>query len=110
MEILTIKNLSFKYPNTQNNAINNLSLKVNEGEFLVLCGESGCGKTTLLKLLKRELAPFGERKGEIALFGLSQKDLTDRESASKIGFVMQNPENQIVTDKVWHEMAFGLES
>lgn len=110
MEILKIKNLSFKYPQTKNYAINNLSLSITEGEFVVICGESGCGKTTLLRLLKREMAPFGEMQGEILLLGKNQADLTDRESAKQVGFVLQNPENQIVTDKVWHEMAFSLES
>lgn len=75
----------------------------------MLCGESGCGKTTLLRLLKRELAPAGEISGEISLFGKPQSELDERASAAEIGYVMQNPEMQIVTDKVWHELAFGME-
>ncbi len=87
-----------------------MSLSVQEGEFLLLCGESGCGKSTLLKLLKRELAPYGEKSGEILYNGCPLSKLDGRTAASEIGFVLQNPESQIVTDTVWHELAFGLES
>ncbi len=75
----------------------------------MLCGESGCGKTTLLRLLKRELAPAGKISGEISLFDKPQSELDERASASEIGYVMQNQETQIVTDKVWNELAFGME-
>lgn len=109
MEILAVKNLSFSYPNAASPALENISFSVSEGEFIVLCGESGCGKTTLLRLLKRELAPAGEISGEISLFGKPQSELDERASAAEIGYVMQNPEMQIVTDKVWHELAFGME-
>ncbi|MEF9864793.1 MAG: ATP-binding cassette domain-containing protein, partial [Christensenellaceae bacterium] len=79
-------------------------------EFLVICGKSGCGKSTLLKHLKTVLTPFGKRQGKIAFGGKSLEEADAREQASKIGYVLQNPENQIVTDKVWHELAYGLES
>ena len=72
MEILRIENLSFRYPNTEKNAIENVSLKINNGDFVVVCGESGCGKTTLLKLLKKELAPVGEKSGKIFYCGKRQ--------------------------------------
>ena len=81
-----------------------------EGEFAVLCGVSGCGKTTLLRLLKRELSPHGERGGALFYNGRAMEELDDRAAAGEIGFVMQNPESQVVTDKVWHELSFGLES
>ena len=109
MEILAVKNLSFSYPDAASPALENISFSVSEGEFIVLCGESGCGKTTLLRLLKRELAPAGKISGEISLFDKPQSELDERASASEIGYVMQNPETQIVTDKVWHELAFGME-
>ena len=109
MEILAVKNLSFSYPDAASPALENISFSVREGEFIVLCGESGCGKTTLLRLLKRELAPAGEISGEISLFGKPQSEIDERASAAEIGYVMQNPEMQIVTDKVWHELAFGME-
>jgi energy-coupling factor transporter ATP-binding protein EcfA2 len=110
MEILRVENLNFSYPLRENQALTDISFNVKEGEFIVVCGESGCGKTTLLKLIKRELAPCGEISGTIYYKGIPQQELDDRTSACKIGFVMQNPENQIVTEKVWHELAFGLEN
>lgn len=110
MEILAVKNLTFCYPGSEKPAVDDLSLSVNEGDFLVLCGRSGCGKTTLLRQLKPQLAPHGRTSGEILFGGAPLASLSERESAAGIGFVQQSPENQIVTDKVWHELAFGLES
>ena len=110
MEIINIKDLSFTYPNSEEKALNNVSLSINDGDFIVVCGESGCGKTTLLKLIKREIAPAGEIGGEILYMGKNISELDDRTAAGEIGYVMQNPEMQIVTDKVWHELAFGLEN
>lgn len=110
MEILRIENLSFTYPKTDKKAIDNVNLSIQSGEFIVVCGETGCGKTTLLKLIKRELAPFGEREGEIYYKSMPLNELSDKASAHEIGYVLQNPDNQIVTDKVWHELAFGLEN
>lgn len=110
MEILTLKNLSFSYPESDRKAIENISLSVREGEFIVICGRSGCGKTTLLRLLKNELAPVGKREGEILFRGQHAEDIDVKTSAGSIGFVAQNPESQTVTDKVWHELAFGMEN
>ena len=91
-------------------AIHDFSLEIKEGEFLILVGPSGCGKSTLLRQLKTVLAPHGRRSGQILFDGKNLDELSQREQAEKIGFVQQSPENQIVTDKVWHELAFGLES
>ncbi|MFQ8599619.1 MAG: ABC transporter ATP-binding protein [Oscillospiraceae bacterium] len=110
MEILRVQDLSFRYPGAERDTLHKLSFEVPSGAFILLCGESGCGKSTLLKLLKRELAPFGEKSGDILYEGVRQQDMDDREAAAGIGFVQQNPENQVVTDQVWHELAFGLES
>lgn len=110
MEILQIENLSFSYPQTEKKAVDNVDLTLNAGDFALLCGESGCGKSTLLKLIKRQLAPFGEKSGKIKLSGVPQEELDEREEVRRIGFVMQDPESQIVTDTVWHELAFGLEN
>ncbi|MGI6077959.1 MAG: ABC transporter ATP-binding protein [Fastidiosipilaceae bacterium] len=110
MELLQVKNLSFSYPNSQDQALDGVSLNVEQGQFVLVCGASGCGKTTLLRLLKPEVAPFGELKGDIWYDETSLTDLDPRVSATDIGFVSQNPDAQIVTDKVWHELAFGLES
>ena len=110
MEVFTIRNLTFAYPEQEKHALSDLTLSVQPGEFLVLCGPSGCGKSTLLRQLKTVLAPHGRRSGEILFDGKNLDELPQREQAEKIGFVQQSPENQIVTDKVWHELAFGLES
>lgn len=110
MEMVKIENLSFTYPERQQKALAQINLGIEEGEFVVICGESGCGKTTLLRLLKRELAPHGEKMGEIYYRGTRLEELEERTAAGDIGFVMQNPEHQLVTDKVWHELAFGLEN
>ena len=110
MAQITIKNLSFRYSLGRENCLEKINLEINEGEFVVLCGKSGCGKTTLLRQLKPAIVPKGEREGKIYLNG-TELDKTDlRTQSEKIGFVMQNPESQIVTDKVWHELAFGLEN
>lgn len=110
MECFTLRNLSFFYPEQENAAIQDLSLKVQAGEFLVLCGPSGCGKSTLLRQLKPTLAPHGRKNGEILFENVPLEQLSAREQAEQIGFVQQSVDNQIVTDKVWHELAFGLES
>lgn len=110
MEILQVENLSFSYPNTKEEAVKNITFSVSEGDFVVICGESGCGKTTLLKMLKRELTPYGKKCGRVLYKARELSKLDEREAACEIGFVMQNPEQQIVSDKVWHELAFGLEN
>lgn len=110
MEIITVKNLSFKYPLENNYAIKNISFSINEGDFVTLCGPTGCGKSTLLKLLKKELTPVGKQSGEIFINNQNIKELSLKSSIEIVGFVLQNPSQQIVTDKVWHELAFGLEN
>ncbi len=110
MESFKIENLSFTYPNRKHKALESINFTVNQGEFVLLCGKSGCGKTTLLRLLKSSISPFGEISGDIYFNGKILADYDTKEQTSDIGFVMQNPDNQIVTDKVWHELAFGLES
>ena len=110
MEVLTLKNLSFQYPEAADAAVKDVSFSVSKGEFIVLCGATGSGKSTLMRLLKLELIPLGQMRGEIAFDGIAQKDLSDRDAAEQIAYVMQHPEQQIVTDKVWHELAFGLEN
>lgn len=110
VEKIKIKNLIFSYPNSEKTALNDINLTINQGEFVTICGKSGCGKSTLLRHLKPILTPHGKTSGEIYFDGKSIYDFSDREQAENIGFVMQNPDNQIVTDKVWHELVFGLES
>jgi len=110
VEILSIKDLTFSYPNKENFALQNVNLSINSGDFVVVCGQSGSGKTTLLRMLKKEIAPHGEKQGAVYYKGEDVEKLDDKISAQKIGFVFQKPDQQIVTDKVWHELAFGLES
>lgn len=106
-----IKDLTFSYAAAKGkHSLENVSLTIEQGEFLVLCGKSGSGKSTLLRQLKTVLTPNGKRTGEILFRDVPLKQVSDREQSEKIGFVMQNPDDQIVTDKVWHELAFGLES
>ncbi|NMA49833.1 MAG: ATP-binding cassette domain-containing protein [Tissierellia bacterium] len=110
MESYTIKSLNFSYPEKENKVLDGISITINSGEFVVLCGPSGCGKTTFLRQLKTVLSPHGVRTGSISFEGKPLDEIEQREQSARIGFVLQSPENQIVTDKVWHELAFGLES
>ncbi|MBP3673050.1 MAG: ATP-binding cassette domain-containing protein [Oscillospiraceae bacterium] len=106
-----IKNLSFSYPTAKGKkSLHDVNLTIHKGEYVVLCGKSGSGKTTLLRHLKSVLAPHGKKSGEILFNGVPVEQVSQRDQSSKIGYVMQNPDDQIVTDKVWHELAFGLES
>lgn len=110
MDIITIKDLSFSYPDSGKETLSHVDMAIQEGTFNVLCGKSGCGKSTLLRQLKSVLAPHGEKSGEIYYRGAPLSAVGQRVQSQEIGYVLQNPENQIVTDKVWHELAFGLES
>lgn len=106
-----IENLSFSYPAARGKeSLHDVSLTIHKGEYVVLCGKSGSGKTTLLRHLKSVLAPHGKKNGEILFNGIPMQQVSQRDQSAKIGYVMQNPDDQIVTDKVWHELAFGLES
>ena len=105
-----IQNLSFSYPSDSRQVLREIDLTIEKGEYVVLCGQSGSGKTTLLRQLKSVLAPHGSLSGGIFFNGQPLDRVEQKEQAAKIGFVMQNPDDQIVTDKVWHELAFGLES
>lgn len=110
MEILSCENVAFKYNESTDYAISDCTFSVKKGEKIMLCGASGSGKSTLLRLLKRELSPRGELSGNITRMGKGRSELSARESAEKIGFVMQSPDSQTVCDKVSAELAFGLES
>ena len=110
MEAVKFTDVNFTYPLCEKKALDNINLTVDMSEFIVLCGKSGCGKSTLLRHLKKNLTPYGYREGSIRYRGEEIAELDDRLSVSEIGYVQQNPDNQIVTDKVWHELAFGLES
>lgn len=104
-----IKDLTFSYPGSSRPVLDQINLTVEKGEYILLCGKSGSGKTTLLRHLKPVLTPHGSHSGEILFGTLPLSQLSPLDQAAKIGFVMQNPDDQIVTDYVWHELAFGLE-
>lgn len=110
MELITCENLSFTYPGCDEPTLRDINFSVGRSEFVVLCGKSGCGKSTLLRHMKQNLMPYGDLQGSICYRGMEIEDMDKRTSAAEIGFVRQDPDNQIVTDKVWHELAFGLES
>ncbi len=110
MEIFKVRDLIFNYPLKDTPALNGVNLLINQGEFIVICGKSGSGKSTLLRQFKSTLTPHGKRMGEILFNSKPIEEISMRIQASDIGYVLQSPDNQIVTDKVWHELAFGLES
>ena len=110
MACFEIEDLSFSYPEREKKALDHVNLTIEQGEFVVLCGRSGCGKSTLMRHLKPVLAPHGQKEGRILFYGTDLKDVDFRSQSAQIGYVLQNPDNQIVTDKVWHELSFGLES
>ena len=110
MALLEIENLSFAYPQGKGRVLDDVSFSLERGDFLLVCGATGSGKSTLLRCLKRELTPLGNLSGRIRYAGKPLAELPERENARLIGFVGQKPEQQLVTDKVWHELAFGLEN
>jgi energy-coupling factor transport system ATP-binding protein len=110
VELIQVQHLNFTYPGQQQAALKDVSLTIEQGDFFVLCGYSGSGKSTLLRHFKPALTPHGTCTGAVFLKDTPVGALSAADAASKIGYVQQSPEQQVVTDKVWHELAFGLES
>lgn len=110
MAHFSVEGLTFSYPGFDRLALDGVTFSVKHGSYVCVCGKSGCGKTTLLRQLKTVLAPHGRRSGSVLFNGVPLAEVGERDQSAQIGFVMQNPDAQIVTDKVWHELAFGLES
>ena len=108
--IIQIRDLTFAYAAGDEPVLSDINIDIGIGEFVIIMGSSGSGKTTLLKMLKRNMIPAGRYSGRVYRYGKEADKLTDRENAAGIGYVSQDPDNQIVTDKVWHELAFGLEN
>lgn len=107
---IEVRGLSFAYPGVKAPVLEGLDWRVSQGAFALLVGGTGSGKSTLLSLLKPEIAPAGERTGDARVLGENVADMDVRASAERVGYVFQDPENQIVCETVWHEMAFGLEN
>lgn len=110
MPAIEVRSLSFAYPGADAAVLEGLDWSVPQGAFALLVGGTGSGKSTLLSLLKPEIAPAGERTGDMRVLGENVADMDVRASAERVGYVFQDPENQIVCETVWHEMAFGLEN
>lgn len=110
MALFAFEELTFRYPEAPRDALRNVSVAIEPGQFVLVCGQSGCGKTTLLRQFKSVLAPHGHQSGQVLFDGVPLADVPEREQVARIGFVMQDPDAQIVIDKVWHELAFVLES
>ena len=110
MALFAFEELTFRYPEAPRDALRDVSVAIEPGQFVLVCGQSGCGKTTLLRQFKSALAPHGHQSGQVLFDGVPLADVPEREQVARIGFVMQDPDAQIVTDKVWHELAFVLES
>ena len=109
MALFTLEEVGFTYPSAEHAVLSSISASIESGTFNVICGVSGSGKTTLLRLFKPSLSPHGTRRGSLLFEGRPLSALDAKEEARRIGFVQQSPDRQIVTDKVWHELAFGLE-
>ena len=110
MALFAFEELTFRYPEAPRDALRDVSVAIEPGQSVLVCGQSGCGKTTLLRQFKSALAPHGHQSGQVLFDGVPLADVPEREQVARIGFVMQDPDAQIVTDKVWHELAFVLES
>ena len=107
---LELKGLSFTHSGATEEVLRGVDLDVAQGSFALLVGDTGSGKSTMLSLVKPQIAPAGSKQGSVRVFGRNVEDLSNEESARTVGFVFQDPDNQIVCDSVWHEMAFGLEN
>mgnify|MGYP000432361518 CR=1 FL=1 len=110
MNLVEVKDFSFSYPECSHKVLEHVNLKIKEGTLNVICGRSGCGKSTLLRQLKTVLAPAGNTSGQILYRGVSLKDTDHRTQSQEIGFVMQNPDNQIIGTVVEEDVGFGPEN
>ncbi len=112
MAIIETKNLTYTYPGVTKPSINDISMKVEKGEFVLITGPSGCGKTTLCRCFNGLIPHFyqGELKGEITVADMDTTKHQTHEMAKSVGLVFQNPENQLFALSIEKDVAFGLEN
>jgi len=111
-EIIKFNDFSFKYSSSDTNILENINLSIKSNEITVLAGPTGCGKSTLLRSIVGLIPNMydGEYSGEVIVDGIKIKDAEIKEIAKRVGFVFQNPENQIFMFSVERDIAFGLEN
>ncbi len=111
-DMLKVEGLSFRYPDSPKKAVADFDLAIPEGEIVVLAGPSGCGKSTLLRTVNGLIPHMygGEYSGDVVVGGSSVKESNMRDLAQTVGFLFQNPENQIFMFSVERDVAFGLEN
>ncbi len=112
MSKIEMINLSYSYPGTEKQILADINVTIEEGEFIMLTGPSGCGKTTLCRCLNGLIPHFygGELKGEVNVCDLSVKSNPMSELSQHVGYVFQNPDNQLFALTVEKDVAFGLEN
>jgi len=106
------KKLSFTYAGAEKPSMEDINFSIEKGEFVILTGPSGCGKTTLCRCLNALIPNFysGDMTGELIVDGLNVNGRSTAELATHVGFVFQNPENQLFSLSVERDVAFGLEN
>jgi energy-coupling factor transporter ATP-binding protein EcfA2 len=112
LAIIVVKDLTFTYLGSKKPSISDLTFSVDEGQFVILTGPSGCGKTSVCRCLNGLIPHFysGELEGDLTVCGLSIREKSTSELARKVGFVFQNPENQLFSLSVERDVAFGPEN
>lgn len=110
--VIQFEDVSFEYPGAETESIHHISLDVKEGEFLVLTGGSGCGKTTLTRLINGLAEQFyeGTLKGRVTLLGRSISEYPLYEIGKKVGSIFQDPKSQFFASTTEDEIAFGCEN
>lgn len=108
MSFIQVKNVTYQYQDSSTKALDNISLNINQGEFVSILGHNGCGKSTLSRLLNGLLIA---EQGEVIINGINTADEESiYEVRSNLGLILQNPDNQLVTTVVEEDVAFGCEN
>ena len=112
MPLITFNNFHFRYKKNKEYQLNNINLKIDENKFILLCGETGSGKTTLIRSMNGLIPQFypGYYKGTVIVNDKDNSETPIAELAKDVGIVFQNPENQLIAMDVENEIAFGMEN